>query len=260
MVIPAYNEAARLTSTLSRLAVYFEPQPREVEILIVDDGSSDATAAVLRSSPPPASRHLRWRMLQNGANRGKGYSVRHGMTEARGRRLLFTDADLAAPIEELAKLETALDAGADIAIGSRHPELIAHRQSRTREFAGRGFNRLVRWGLGLDFHDTQCGFKLFTRAAARRIFPLQRVERWGFDPELLYLARLARLRVEEVPVNWSHVAGAKIRLGRDSLGMFADLGRIRMHAWRGRYTGLADAVADAAADPESPLTRAQRRF
>lgn len=235
IVIPAYNEAQRLPATLQAIAAHFARRAGAVEVLIVNDGSSDGTASLLTPEFTGAS-PIHWRMLNNPGNRGKGYSVRHGMLEAAGDRLLFTDADLSAPMGELARLEAALDAGADIAIGSRsQTELLQARQSWLREQAGRMFNRMVRWGLGLPFDDTQCGFKLFSREAAQSIFPQQRIEGWGFDPELLFLARRHGLRVKEVPVVWAHAAGAKIRMVRDSLRMFGDLINIRRHAWQGHY-------------------------
>ncbi len=235
VIIPAFNEAERLPATLEIVAAYFAGRPETVEVIIVDDGSSDGTGAVALPSGRGGQR-IAWRRLANAANRGKGYSVRHGMLAARGQRLLFTDADLSAPIAELARLEAALDAGADIALGSRrNRKLLRQRQSWFRENAGRLFNRIVRLLLRLDFVDTQCGFKLFTRASADAIFPLQRIDGWGFDPELLFIARRLGLRAREVPVVWSHSAGAKIRLGRDSLRMFADVVRIRRNAWRGLY-------------------------
>ncbi len=230
IIIPAYNEAGRLPATLAALAGYFATKPRRVEVIVVDDGSSDGTGE-LALPAPEAAPGVSWRMLRNPENRGKGYSVRRGMLEAQGQRLLFTDADLSAPIEELPKLEAALELGADIAIGSRsRQELIKAHQSRFRENAGRVFNRMVRLILGLPFVDTQCGFKLFSRASAQAIFPQQRIERWGFDPELLFLARRYGFRVQEIPVVWAHAAGAKIRLGRDSVRMFADVLAIRRHA------------------------------
>lgn len=233
IIIPAYNEAARLPATLATIAAYCAPRSHRVEVLVVDDGSSDATCSLV---PPPAPGAVSWRLLRNPGNRGKGYSVRHGMLAASGRRLLFTDADLSAPIGEIARLEAALDAGADIAIGSRsRRELIQAHQSRFREGAGQMFNRIVRLALGLPFVDTQCGFKLFTRDSALAIFPHQRIERWGFDPELLFLAWRLGFQVREVPVVWSHAEGAKIRMVRDSLRMFADVVAIRTNAWRGRY-------------------------
>ncbi len=225
IVIPAFNEALRLPATLAALAAYFGEQPaRHVEIIVVDDGSSDATGSL----PWPVSRSITWRRLRNESNRGKGYSVRRGMCAAMGERRLFTDADLSAPISELGKLEAALDAGADLAMGSRRQrDLIRSHQSVFRENAGRAFNKIVRWGLGLPYVDTQCGFKLFTRASAEAIFPLQKIEGWGFDPELLFLARRMGFRIEEVPVVWSHAPGAKIHLFSDSLRMFQDVARIR---------------------------------
>lgn len=243
IIIPAYNEAARLPATLAAIADHFAHTPRSVEIIVVNDGSRDDTVNVLTPElvgGRPATRPLTWRMLHNPGNRGKGYSVRHGMLAASGERLLFTDADLSAPIAELARLEAALDAGADIAIGSRHQtELLTARQSWFREQAGRMFNRFVRWGLGLPFHDTQCGFKLFTRASALAIFPQQRIEGWGFDPELLFLARRYGFQVREVPVVWAHAPGAKIHMLRDSLRMFGELLTIRRNAWSGRYAPAA---------------------
>jgi dolichyl-phosphate beta-glucosyltransferase len=236
IVIPAFNEEQRLPRTLAELQRALGRYGGEVEVLVVDDGSSDATAATVRAFR--ASFPLR--VLANPGNRGKGYSVRHGMLAARGRYLLFTDADLSAPIGELAKLRAALDAGADIAIGSRaEAELIQAHQSRFRESAGRFFNLLVVLTLGLPFRDTQCGFKLFRQEAAARIFPLQRIEGWGFDPELLFLAKLQGWKVQEVPVVWAHAPGAKIRLLRDSARMFADLVRIRWYALRGGYRRAA---------------------
>lgn len=232
IVIPAFNEEARLPLTLARLEQYVTAHKLCAEVIVVNDGSADGTAAAALHFP--ASFALR--VLDNPGNRGKGYSVRHGVLAARGRYVLFTDADLSAPIAEMAKLRAALESGADIAIGSRaQPALIDNHQSWFREAAGRLFNRLVVLALQLPYRDTQCGFKLFRRAAAAAIFPLQQVEGWGFDPELLFLARLQGWRVAEVPVCWSHAEGAKIHLFRDSLRMFADLARIRWNALRGRY-------------------------
>ena len=249
IVIPAYNEAQRLPATLAAIAAYFAGQARPVEVIVVNDGSTDATAHVLDHFPAHAGR-LTWRLLNNPGNRGKGYSIRHGMLAASGARRLFTDADLSAPIAELERLEAALDHGADIAIGSRRRELIGERQSRFRENAGRLFNRIVRVMLQLPFVDTQCGFKLFTRESALAVFPQQRIERWGFDPELLFIARRCAFRVQEVPVVWSHADGAKIHMLRDSLRMFADVAAIRRNAWLGLYQ--PPAAADASALPSGP--------
>ena len=238
IIIPAYNEEQRLGASLAALASHFATSPRDVEVIVVDDGSSDRTGQLL-DSPPVSPSKLSWKMLHNPGNRGKGYSVRRGMLAAAGQRRLFTDADLSAPIAELSRLEAALRAGADVAIGSRRRQMIQHRQSRFRESSGRIFNHIVRLGLGLDFHDTQCGFKLFTAESAGIIFSQQTIEGWGFDPELLFIARRCGLGVAEVPVAWSHAEGAKIHMLRDSLRMFTDVLRIRRNDRRGQYRAPA---------------------
>lgn len=232
VIIPAYNEEKRLGATLLAIEEYCRTRGVAAEILVVNDGSTDSTARLARAF---AARQP-VRVLENPGNRGKGYSVRHGMMAARGRELLFTDADLSAPIAEVEKLRAALAEGSDVAIGSRaRRELLRARQSRWREAAGHLFNWVVVALLGLRFADTQCGFKLFRREAAAAIFPLQRIERWGFDPELLFIARRQGWRVAEVPVIWSHAEGAKIHLLRDGARMFLDVLRIRVNAWCGRY-------------------------
>lgn len=233
IVIPAFNEEARLPETLRRIAAYVRAGGRETEVIVVDDGSRDRTAAVAASfrNEIPALR-----VLSNGINRGKGFSVRHGMLEARGRMVLFTDADLSAPIEEADKLIAALGT-ADVAIGSRAVDrsLIAVHQSPFREFAGIVFNGLVRFILRLPFVDTQCGFKAFRRDSCRVIFEQQTIERFGFDPELLYLARHHGLRAVEIPVRWAHSPATKVSMLRDSLQMFLDIFIIRWNSLRGRY-------------------------
>jgi glycosyltransferase involved in cell wall biosynthesis len=233
IIIPAYNEERRLPETLERIAAYVRISHRETEILVVDDGSTDRTAAIAESfrSKLPA-----FRVISNGVNRGKGYSVRRGMLEAHGSIVLFTDADLSAPIEEADKLFAALETH-DVAIGSRALDrgLISVHQSRFREFAGIIFNTIVRLCLRLPFVDTQCGFKAFRREPCRIIFEQQRIERFGFDPELLYLARRHGLRAVEIPVRWGHSPATKVSMFRDSLQMFLDVLIIRWNAIAGRY-------------------------
>ncbi len=213
IVIPAYNEEARLPRALARIRDYLASRgmgAEHAEIIVVDDGSRDATAQ---------------------------YSVRHGMLEARGRIALFTDADLSAPIEEADKLFAALKAGNDVTIGSRALDrsLISTHQSRLRELAGIIFNSFVRLFTGLPFHDTQCGFKAFLRESTRIVFEQQRIERFGFDPEILFLAKRHGLRAAEIPVRWAHDPATKVHVVRDSLLMFSDLVVIRWNWLRGRY-------------------------
>lgn len=236
IVIPAYNEETRLPASLDAVTQYVgQGRWRFTEILVVDDGSTDATAQVAEAY---AATHPEVRLLRNPGNRGKGYSVRHGMLKARGDWVLFTDADLSAPIEEAAKLFGAVEEhNAQIAFGSRGLDrsLIEVHQSWFRETAGRLFNVFVRLLAGLPYADTQCGFKLFERGAAREIFRRQRLNRFGFDVEVLYLAKRLGFRAVEVPVRWRHSEGTKVSMWRDSVSMFVDLLRIRWNDLLSRY-------------------------
>jgi glycosyltransferase involved in cell wall biosynthesis len=238
VVIPAYNEERRLPPTLERVADYFGRFDKFVEVLIVNDGSRDATAGVARALGEKLSTAcLEIRVLENPGNQGKGYSVRHGMLEARGDWALFSDADLSAPIEELPKLlVSAQKGGYDGAIGSRALDrsLVGVHQPAFRELSGRTFNLGVRLLAGLPFHDTQCGFKLFTRAAAQAIFRRQRMTRFGFDVETLYIAKKLGLRIAEIPVRWNDVEGTTVGMlaGADA---FLDLARVRWNDMRGLY-------------------------
>jgi dolichyl-phosphate beta-glucosyltransferase len=244
IIIPSYNEEARLPETLRRIAEYLPTLRLRTEVLVVDDGSTDRTAAVAESFQ---GKLTGLRVFSNGTNRGKGYSVRHGMLEAQGDMVLFTDADLSAPIEEAEKLLTPLNNGYDVAIGSRAMDrsLISTRQSIFRETAGIIFNKIVRMVLRLPFVDTQCGFKAFRRERCRIIFEQQRIEGFGFDPELLYLARHYGLRAIEIPVRWGHSEATKVNMLGDSLKMFGDIFTIRWNAMSGRYARPARRVAAA---------------
>ncbi len=236
VVIPAYNEEQRLPATLASVLDYLGSRGwASYEVLVVNDGSRDDTARVVREF---AAGHPCVKLVENPGNRGKGYSVRHGMLKARGEWVLFTDSDLSAPIEELDKLlEAARAAKAAVAIGSRALDrtLIEIHQSWFRETAGRIFNLLMRILTGLSFKDTQCGFKLFDARAAQEIFSRQRIERWGFDAEVLFIARKLGFKTVEVPVRWSHAEGTKVNMLSDSANMFLDLVRIRWNHIRGLY-------------------------
>ena len=233
-IIPAYNESERLTSSLPKVLDYVHQQRLTAEVVVVNDGSSDDTGAVVRRF---AATNPEIRLLENPGNRGKGYSVRNGMLHARGDVRLFTDADLSSPIDEAGKLFAAIEQGADIAIGSRwlQAELQTERQPWHRQLYGRMFNLSLRIVLGVRYRDTQCGFKAFTRAAAQTVFPRQRIERWGFDPELLFLADKLKLRTVEVPVAWAHDHRSKINPVRDGLKMGVEILNIRWNDVKGLY-------------------------
>ena len=234
LIFPAFNESERLAPTLDIVLSYVSQQHWKAEIIVVDDGSTDRTADIVREY---ARRNPNVRLVQNPGNRGKGYSVRNGMLNAHGDVLLFSDADLSSPISEAPKLLTAIENGADLAIGSRwlNSEVQTQRQSLLRQLFGRVYNLLLRVILGLHYRDTQCGFKAFTRPAARLIFSAQKIERWGFDPELLFLAHLYKLRVAEVPVAWAHAGDSKIHPVKDGIKMFGELLSIRWNGISGKY-------------------------
>ena len=238
VVIPAYNEERRLPPTVARIAEYFREFGQPTEVLIVNDGSKDATAVVARElGAKYGNAQLQFVVLENPGNQGKGYSVRHGMLEAQGELVLFSDADLSAPIEELPKLIAAMESACgDGAIGSRALDrsLVGVHQPAFRELSGRLFNLGVRTVTGLPFHDTQCGFKLFTRKAAQAIFRRQRMTRFGFDVEILYIAKKLGLRIVEAPVRWNDVEGTTVSMlsGADA---FLDLARVRWNDVRGLY-------------------------
>ena len=238
IIVPSFNEEQRLPGSLEKIAAFVRERRPNTEVIVVDDGSTDKTAAVAESYK---GKIPLLRVLSNGTNRGKGFSVRHGSLEAQGNVILFTDADLSSPIEEGEKLLAAL-ATHDVAIGSRAVDrsLIEAHQSAFREFAGIVFNRIVRIMLRLPFVDTQCGFKAFRRERCRIIFEQQTIERFGFDPELLYLARHHGLSTVEVPVRWAHSPATKVSLLKDSVQMFLDVFVIRWNALEGRYRKAYD--------------------
>jgi glycosyltransferase involved in cell wall biosynthesis len=232
-VIPAFNEATRILDTLRRVAEYRKHLPYESEILVVDDGSTDETVAIVEQLD-----YSGLRLVRNGTNRGKGYSVKSGVLAAAGEYVLFSDADLSTPIEETANLlAVAVNENADVVVGSRglDSRYIEKHQSSVRENGGRMFNVMVRMLLGLNIRDTQCGFKLFKRARVESAFQKQTTDGFGFDPELLFVMSRQGLKILEVPVRWSHVEGSKIRFFRDGVRMFTDLLRIRWNNLMGKY-------------------------
>ena len=236
IVIPAYNEEQRLPPTLSAIRAYLDGSDDQsnAEILVVDDGSRDGTADLVESV---AKQDPRVRLVRNPGNHGKGYSVRHGMLKARGEWILFSDADLSAPIEELPKLlNAARKQKAQVAIGSRALDrsLVGVHQSALREFAGRLLNRVMRLITGLKFMDTQCGFKLFHRDAAQLIFARQQLDSFTFDVEDLFIARQLGIPSIEVPVRWNNVEGTKVGV---LVGprFFLDLLLIHWYRLAGKY-------------------------
>jgi len=234
IIIPAYNESQRISASLDRILAYIAEQHWGAEIIVVNDGSRDNTAEIVREY---AKTHTMVRLIENPGNRGKGYTVRNGMMQAHGDILLFTDADLSSPIEESKKLFAAIDRGADVTFGSRwlQAELQTERQPIHRQVFGRIFNLLLRIILGLKYKDTQCGFKAFTRKAAHQIFARQTIDRWGFDPEILFLAEKFGYKVAEVPVEWAHDDRSKINPVTDGFKMFVEMLRVRWADMTGKY-------------------------
>ncbi len=227
IVIPAYNEELRLLKTLQAIDEYLSGLPRKYEIILVDDGSSDRTVEIARGFTPVLGS---MRVLKSRCNLGKGAAVRQGIAAARGDLILFSDADLSTPIQELAQLEKAVQEGADVAIGSRgiSGARVPTRQPFYRELMGKIFNRLVQVIILPGIHDTQCGFKLFKRPIARAVFPKLTINGFGFDVETLYLVRRSGGRIAEIPVEWHNARGSKVSPLRDALRMLTDLFRIRM--------------------------------
>lgn len=235
VVIPAYNEERRLPQTLEKIRGFIERrQFHFAEVIVVNDGSRDGTAETVRQT---ASTDPRIRLVENPGNRGKGYAVRHGMQVAQGEWILMTDADLSAPIEEFDKLAAAVQAAqADGAIGSRAIDrsLIGVRQSAFREAGGKVFNYAMRMVTGLPYRDTQCGFKLFSRQASECVSARQLTDGFGFDVEILFIAKRHGFRILEVPVRWDNVEGTKVSMW-NGVAAFADPLRVRWNDLKGLY-------------------------
>jgi dolichyl-phosphate beta-glucosyltransferase len=215
LVIPAYNEECRLLPSLQRVDQYLSTRPYASELVLVDDGSTDGTAELVRAFTSSAPDRVQIRVLAHERNRGKGAAVRTGCLAAQGEYVVFTDMDLAVPVEEVGRVLERLEAGVDVAVGTRlHPggQDMRSSQPLLRRLAGRLFVLVRRLVAVPEFHDTQCPLKGFRRQAARRLFAAQRLSGWAFDVELLYLAKRWGLRVEEVPVRWDHIAGSHVGL------------------------------------------------
>ncbi len=243
IVIPAYNECLRIESTLERVMACIRERAWDAEVLVVDDGSTDDTAAIVQRW---MQEHPRLHLVKNRGNRGKGYSVRNGLLQSASEIVMFTDADLSSPMEEAQLLMDALDRGADVAIGSRwldrKPQTM--NQPLYRRFFGRCFNWVTRRVIGLPFKDTQCGFKAYKREAAQVIFRLQTIERWGFDPEILFIARKLKYKIVEIPVTWGHDERSRLSYLKDGLKMLEEMAEIRSNSLRGRYDQAIAAMKD----------------
>lgn len=231
VVIPAFDEEQRIEETLREVAAYLSGQSYESEIIVVDDGSKDKTAAIVAAAFPDV------RLISYRSNRGKGHAVKTGILAASGAYRLFYDADASTPIDELEKVWLCFENGAAIVIGSRalpDSDVQVH-QAWYREAMGRIFNRLVRLFRLTDLPDTQCGFKVFTREACETVFPKQTVEHYSFDAELLFIAAKHGYRIDQVPVRWIDCPATHLRVFVDSLRMFWDLLVIRLNASKGKY-------------------------
>lgn len=238
VIIPAYNEEKRLPTTLESVHAFLSETGQDFEIIVVDDGSSDSTKAVVNDF---AGTHCSVRLIAHTPNMGKGYSVREGMLKAQGEYLLLDDADGASPIAEVVRLLSAIEAGADVAIGSRAKpgdETVVKALSH-RKHIGNTFNLIVQSSLLPGIQDTQCGFKLFKRDVAMDLFSIARLNRYAFDVEILYLARMKGYEIAEVPINWTNVEGSKINLVTDPMNMLFEIGKVILGRMFGSYGKLS---------------------
>lgn len=233
VLVPAYNEAERLPKTLARLHEYLSGQAYTWSVTVISDGSTDNTVAVVKDF---AAQHPGFMVIESTPNRGKGYVIRTGMREIEGQYRLFSDADLAAPIEEIEKLLPKMAEGYDIAIGSRplKESRLEIRQPKYREYAGRAFNKVVQMLAIRGIQDTQCGFKVFSAKAAEDVFSLCTLDGFSYDFEALMIGRDLGFRIAEVPIRWAHQEGSKVKFLRDGSRMLVDLVRLRLRGKKGR--------------------------
>ena len=251
IVVPAFNEAGRLSKSVTAILSYLNERREQSELIVVDDGSTDETAAIARAAMSDPGR-VDARLIRYEENRGKGYAVRLGLLEAKANIALFSDADLSSPITEAPKLIDPIQSGeCDLTFGSRalDRKLIGVHQAWRREQGGRVFNLIVRLATALPFWDTQCGFKAFRMSVCRPLIEAAQIDRFGFDVELIYLAHLAQLRLREIPVRWNHTAGGPLdsssNYSRDSLRMINEVRRIRAAAAAGEYSEAISAARTA---------------
>ena len=252
IIVPAFNESARLGGSLTKILQYLNERREAAELIVVDDGSTDSTSAIAAEAIRDSGR-VESRLVRYETNRGKGYAVRLGLLEARANIALFSDADLSTPITEVPKLAEPIKTGEyDLTFGSRALDrrLIGVHQPWRREQGGRVFNLIVRLATALPFWDTQCGFKAFRMSVCRPLIEAAQIDRFGFDVELIYLAHLAQLRLREIPVRWDHSAGgpldASANYSRDSVRMINEVRRIRREVDRGTYSEAISAARTAA--------------
>jgi glycosyltransferase involved in cell wall biosynthesis len=232
IILPAHNEEHRLSPSLEKVEAFLRTQPYSAEVIVVENGSTDRTYGVAASFQ---ERMPSLRVIQD-AGRGKGLAVRRGMLEAAGEYRIFCDVDFSMPVEEIERFIPPALPNMDVAIASRELKgAVRYGEPRLRHFIGRGFNALVRWMALPGLQDTQCGFKCFRAEVAERVFPLQTIDGWTFDVEVLYIARRMGYKIVEVPIPWYYVAESKVRVLSDSIHMFTDLVTIRSNARRGMY-------------------------
>lgn len=233
IIIPAHNEAQRLPGTLEKVLAFLRNQPFSTEVLVVENGSTDATWAIAQDY---AHRYPAWIRALREPQRGKGLAVRRGMLAARGAYRFMADADLSMPIEELPRFLPPYLEDFDIAIGSREaPGAVRYNEPWYRHLIGRGFNWMVRLLTLPGLQDTQCGFKCFRAPVAEDVFRYQTLTGMSFDVEVLFIARRRGYRIVEVPITWYFDPDSRVRLVQDSLRMAWDLLTIRWNAWQGRY-------------------------
>lgn len=232
VVIPAFNEEKRLEPSLQKIIEFLEKNIENYEIIVVNDGSKDNTENIIQKF-----KDKKVRMIQNTKNMGKGFSVKLGMINAKYDPILFTDSDLATPIEETTKFMQAIEEGYDVVIASRNAQgaKITVEQPKYRQVLGKAFPMIVKKIILEEFKDTQCGFKMFKKAAARKVFPRQTLQRFAFDVEILYIAKQLNMKIKELPVTWVDKEGSTVSPIKESVRMLNEVLKIKYNDWKGEY-------------------------